>query len=351
MRLVPITAKNSHVFEVFEQDYEAEFSAITKKEPNAEGRFAIEADWREPNSGFYFFLNEKPAGFVIRTVIEERSDIAEFYILPCYRKRGFGKAMAFAVFDLFPGPWQVRQILTATEAVAFWRTIIREYTHGDYTEDQASDPYWGTVVRQLFHVKPSAATMHVLKGKELLSNIPELTKLRLTIYREYPYLYEGDPLFEESYVSLFANSSDALLIVAKVGNRIVGALSGLPLDSAQKEIQDVFLASKMKLKECYALCDVVVLKEYRNRRVATILYEEFANQLRKMKRYKKVVLWQIVRAQDDPKRPNDYFSPDNFFGKQGFKKHPEYTCVLRWKEISEKEERAHRFEFWLKDLS
>ena len=43
-RLIPILKKNAHIFEVFVQDYEAEFSAITKKEPNAEGRFALEAD-------------------------------------------------------------------------------------------------------------------------------------------------------------------------------------------------------------------------------------------------------------------------------------------------------------------
>jgi predicted acetyltransferase len=153
MRLIPITHQNSHIFEVFEQDYEAEFSAITNKKPDPEGRFAIEADWKEPNSGFYFFINEKPAGFVIRTMVDRRSDIAEFYILPCYRNNGFGKVMAFSIFDLFPGPWQVRQLFNATKAIAFWRTVIHEYTHGNYTEDQARDPQWGIVIRQLFDAR------------------------------------------------------------------------------------------------------------------------------------------------------------------------------------------------------
>ena len=151
MKIIPITPANSHIFEVFEQDYEAEFSAITKKEPNVEGRFAIEADWREPNSGYYCYINSHPAGFAIRGITDGRSDIAEFYILPCYRKKGLGKEMAFAIFDLFPGPWQVRQISTAKDAIAFWQAIIHEYTHGNYTEDLTDDPHWGIVVRQLFH--------------------------------------------------------------------------------------------------------------------------------------------------------------------------------------------------------
>lgn len=43
MKIIPITQENSHIFDVFEQDYESEFSAFSKKEPNTEGRFAIEA--------------------------------------------------------------------------------------------------------------------------------------------------------------------------------------------------------------------------------------------------------------------------------------------------------------------
>lgn len=95
-------------------------------------------------------MKEKPTGFVLKGMVNGRSDIAEFYILPCYRKRGFGKLLAFAVFDRFPGPWQVRQILGAENALAFWRRTIHEYTHGNYTEDQINDPHWGLITRQLF---------------------------------------------------------------------------------------------------------------------------------------------------------------------------------------------------------
>lgn len=151
MEIIPINLENAHIFEVFVQDYEAEFSAITKKEPDAEGRFALEADWQSPNSGFYQFIEEKPVGFAIRHLTDAgRSDMAEFYILPCYRKQGFGKLLAFAIFDLFPGPWQVRQIPTASNAIAFWRATIGEYTKANYTEDQIKDLHWGSALRQCF---------------------------------------------------------------------------------------------------------------------------------------------------------------------------------------------------------
>lgn len=151
MSLIPITPKNRSIFEVFSQDYEAEFSALTQKEPDAEGRFALDASWEAPNQGFYFLSQEKPTGFAIwNQIADGRSDIAEFYILPCYRRQGFGKQFAFLLFDRFPGPWQVRQIPTAKQATAFWRSVIEEYTQGHYKEDLIPDAHWGTVLRQYF---------------------------------------------------------------------------------------------------------------------------------------------------------------------------------------------------------
>ena len=45
-----------------------------------------------------------------------------------------GKKAARRAFDLFPGNWQVRELLANTPAQAFWRRIIDEYTGGDYVE-------------------------------------------------------------------------------------------------------------------------------------------------------------------------------------------------------------------------
>jgi predicted acetyltransferase len=149
--MVPLSKENAHVFDVLLQDYEAEFSAITKKEPDENGRFTMDIELNgQKYSVFLQFMERKPSGFVIRGIEEGVSDIAEFYILPCYRKRGYGQKLAFDVFDHFPGSWQVRQIEGATEARNFWRRIIHIYTDGNFTEEHLKDPYWGPVTRQSF---------------------------------------------------------------------------------------------------------------------------------------------------------------------------------------------------------
>jgi predicted acetyltransferase len=58
-----------------------------------------------------------------------------------------GRAAAFAAFDRFEGPWEVRQRTENPEATAFWRRAIGEYTGGDYEETRSHRPEWSEVVQ------------------------------------------------------------------------------------------------------------------------------------------------------------------------------------------------------------
>lgn len=56
--------------------------------------------------------------------------MSEFFILRKLRRGGLGKHAAFAVFDRFPGKWELTELPRNTGAIAFWRRIIGEYTDG-----------------------------------------------------------------------------------------------------------------------------------------------------------------------------------------------------------------------------
>jgi predicted acetyltransferase len=80
--------------------------------------------------------------------------IAEFFVLRKYRHCGVGRAAAFAVFDRFPGHWEVSQIAENSPAQQFWRRIIAQYTHGRYQEVLLDNETWHGPV-QIFD-NPSA---------------------------------------------------------------------------------------------------------------------------------------------------------------------------------------------------
>jgi len=51
-----------------------------------------------------------------------------------YRREGIGKTAAFFIFDKFRGVWEVHQLENNQPSQHFWRKIISEYTHGQYSE-------------------------------------------------------------------------------------------------------------------------------------------------------------------------------------------------------------------------
>ncbi|ABF88390.1 conserved hypothetical protein [Myxococcus xanthus DK 1622] len=60
--------------------------------------------------------------------------MSEFFILRNERRIGLGRLAARAVFDLFPGIWELSQLPRNRPAIAFWRRVIDEYTGGAFED-------------------------------------------------------------------------------------------------------------------------------------------------------------------------------------------------------------------------
>ena len=58
--------------------------------------------------------------------------IAEFLIMPKYRRLHIGKRVAFDIFEKFKGYWEVQPMENNPIAYSFWKNIIKEYTKGLY---------------------------------------------------------------------------------------------------------------------------------------------------------------------------------------------------------------------------
>ena len=70
-----------------------------------------------------FRVDGKWAGFaLVRTGAPH--DMAEFFVMRRYRRGGVGSRAARAVFERFPGDWQVRQMAANPRATDFWRRAI-----------------------------------------------------------------------------------------------------------------------------------------------------------------------------------------------------------------------------------
>jgi predicted GNAT superfamily acetyltransferase len=58
--------------------------------------------------------------------------------------------------------------------------------------------------------------------------VADLARLRVTVFRDWPYLYDGDAAYERGYLARYARG-DSIVVAAFDGDRMVGAATGMPL--------------------------------------------------------------------------------------------------------------------------
>ncbi|MDZ3995645.1 hypothetical protein PspTeo4_43872 [Pseudomonas sp. Teo4] len=105
--------------------------------------------------------------------------------------------------------------------------------------------------------------IRLLHGAASAPYIDDLARLRLTVFREFPYLYDGDMEYEADYLGTYMRSGRSLVVLALDDGKVVGASTGLPLVDVASEFQQPFLAQGRDPASVYYFGESVVLPAYR----------------------------------------------------------------------------------------
>lgn len=86
---------------------------------------------------YFITYNGKLAGFVM---INEHNKfnttgktIAEFLIMPEFRRNHIGEQAAILAFEKYPGNWEVQPMENNPIAYSFWKKVITKYTNNTFT--------------------------------------------------------------------------------------------------------------------------------------------------------------------------------------------------------------------------
>lgn len=190
--------------------------------------------------------------------------------------------------------------------------------------------------------------IQVLQGHEILPYLQLVAELRITFFREYPYLYEGDFQTERKYLSFFASSEKSIFVLAFDQNKVVGAITGIPLDDMKGEIKNPFLQHGGSLDGIYYLGDIIVLKKHRKKGLGKEMYQLFESAVQKMGGFQQITFCEIER--DPASAPADYFSLDDFWAARNYVRDPSLKTVIPWLDIGQKKPTDHTLVFWSKTL-
>ena len=184
---------------------------------------------------------------------------------------------------------------------------------------------------------------------ELSARIDDVARLRIRVFRDWPYLYDGDFEYEARYLRPYLESEGAVVVGAWDGDRLVGAATGAPMEDHAAEFAAPFAARGLDLSAIFYCAESVLLPEYRGRGVGGAFFDYREAQARRLGRAKSCFC-AVVRPEDHPARPADYAPLDPFWRKRGYAPVEGLTAAFPWKDLGDEEETEKPMQFWMRDL-
>ncbi|GAC1413443.1 MAG: GNAT family N-acetyltransferase [Candidatus Velthaea sp.] len=187
------------------------------------------------------------------------------------------------------------------------------------------------------------------RGAEIVPYLADLARLRIELFRGYPYLYHGDSTYEERYLRTYADAPDSLVLLALDGGRVAGASTGMPLAAETAEVRAPFETAGYAVNSIFYCGESLLDLAYRKRG----LYPRFLTGRETYAReagFATCAFCAVDRGDGHPARPGDYRPLDAIWTRAGYVRHPELVATFRWKDVGADDESGKPMIFWLKSI-
>lgn len=189
-----------------------------------------------------------------------------------------------------------------------------------------------------------------LTGTAVKAVLPDLARLRIAVFREWPYLYDGSYEYERTYFAGFAESDGAVVVVARDGGRIVGAATGAPMGGHAPELAKPFIEHGYDIADLFYLGESVLLPTYRGKGLGHTFFDAREAHARALGRFTHATFCGVVRPSSHPMKPDDYVPLDGFWRKRGYAPVQGLVGSFEWQDIGDATETPKPMQFWMKQL-
>ncbi|RPE81180.1 GNAT family N-acetyltransferase [Vulcaniibacterium tengchongense] len=194
-----------------------------------------------------------------------------------------------------------------------------------------------------------AADVRCFVGAAIAPFLDDLARLRIAVFRDWPYLYDGDADYEAQYLRTYLRSPRSIAVLAFDGGRVVGASTGLPLADEDEAFLAPFADGAIDPKQVFYCGESVLLPRYRGRGLGHRFFDEREAHARRLGGYAWTAFCAVDRDPDDPRRPGSHRGNEAFWNKRGYRPRPDLRARLPWREVG-RGEVEHSLTFWLRPL-
>ena len=195
----------------------------------------------------------------------------------------------------------------------------------------------------------SRLRIEVFSGQELLPWLEAVARLRIEVFADWPYLYQGGMDYERDYLGAYARSRGSVLVLAIEDERVVGASTGIPLRDETPVFQRPFQSAGIDVGSVFYFGESVLRREYRGRGLGHVFFDRREAHARGLGRFGTTAFCAVDREQDDPRRPAEHRGLEAFWSNRGYRRRDGMAMHLPWNEPGHGEV-LHTLTFWLRDL-
>ena len=194
-----------------------------------------------------------------------------------------------------------------------------------------------------------ALDIRVLTGADTADVLEDLARLRVSVFRAFPYLYDGDPENEAHYLRSYGDHPKSIVVGAWDGTALVGAATGMPLAAHNDAAQLTLPEGTPDPLSIYYCAESVLLPQYRGRGIGHAFFEHRESMARQQG-FDWSCFAGVVRPADHPLRPSDYAPLDPFWRKRGYEPVPGGLARFTWTDIGEAAPSEKTLQVWMRPL-
>lgn len=191
---------------------------------------------------------------------------------------------------------------------------------------------------------------HRLSGEEARTFVNQLAELRLKVFWDFPYLYEGSLDYEKKYLETYFKAKHSLIFLVQDGDKIVGATTGIWAQEEEESFRKPFTDAGFDPAEVFYFGESILLPEYRGKGIGKKFFQEREAFARSLPFIKILSFCAVERSLSHPLRPDDYEPLDTFWQMQGFQKVSDMKTTYEWPDRNELSSTTKTMQFWMKRL-
>ena len=191
--------------------------------------------------------------------------------------------------------------------------------------------------------------IRVLRAAELEAALDQVAQLRITVFRDWPYLYDGTLDYERQYLDSYRDNAGALLVGAFHEGRLIGASTSTPMEDHAPEFAAPFQALGIPSDKILYGAESVLLRPYRGIGLGHRFIDHREAHARQLGRTH-VAFCSVIRPEDHPARPAAYRTNDAFWRGRGYQTLPGVVARFSWKDLGDREETEKPLQFWMRAL-